>query len=149
IVGITNGKATKLSIRVERPDDVQAALVHALHAAVTGRPGSVLVDLPRDVQVGRTTMRPWESLLGELDWARPVGSELALAEAARLLTTAARPVIYAGHGVVLANAADQLRELSHLLQAPVATTVHGLGLLTDEDPLSLGMLGMHGTIAAN
>ncbi|HEY3111866.1 MAG TPA: thiamine pyrophosphate-dependent enzyme [Chloroflexota bacterium] len=149
IVGITDGKATKLSCRPERPEQVQAALVRAYHAAVTGRPGAVLVDLPRDVQVGRAEMRPWEELLAELDWERPAGDRAGLAEAARLLASAERPLLYAGHGVALAGAASELRELSHRLGAPVATTVHGLGLMPADDPLNLGMLGMHGTIAAN
>jgi acetolactate synthase-1/2/3 large subunit len=149
IVGITNGKATKLSLRPERPDQVQAALVRAFHAAVTGRPGAVLVDVPRDVQVGKTEMRPWDEVIAELEWAPPFGDEASLAEAARLLATAERPLLYAGHGVALADASRELRELSRVLQAPVATTVHGIGLLPADDPLNLGMLGMHGTIAAN
>ena len=63
IVGMTDGRATKKSYRPTRPDQVQEALIRALHAAVTGRPGSVLVDLPRDVQVKTTCMRPWEEFL--------------------------------------------------------------------------------------
>lgn len=149
IVGITNGRATKLSLRPERAEDVQAALVRAYHAATTGRPGAVLVDLPRDIQVGRAALRPWAELFAELDWSPPAGDEAALAEAARLLTTAERPLLYAGHGVVLADASRELRELSHLLGAPVATTVHGIGLLPADDRLNLGMLGMHGAPVAN
>jgi acetolactate synthase I/II/III large subunit len=149
IVGITHGRATKASYRPERPELVQAALVRAYHTAVTGRPGSVLIDLPRDVQVGRAEMRRWEELLADFDWSAPAGDGTGLAEAARLLASAERPLIYAGHGVALAGAASELRELSHLLGAPVATTVHGLGLLAADDPLNLGMIGMHGTIPAN
>ncbi len=189
IVGITDGKATKLSLRPERPEEVQRALVRAYHAAVTGRQGAVLVDLPRDVQVGKAPMRPWEELFDQYDctppgalrlppsgdgrgpgedvaqgnWLQPhplpiprphadppsEGEETTLVRAARLLARAERPVIYAGHGVVAAGATRELRELAHLLGAPVVTTVHGLGLLPADDPLNLGMVGMHGTIVAN
>jgi acetolactate synthase-1/2/3 large subunit len=149
IVGMTDGKATKLSLRPERAADVQAALIRAFHAAVTGRPGSVLVDLPKDVQVGTAALRPWEELISAHDWAPPAADGPSLDELAGLLARAERPVIYAGHGVVLADAARELRELSHLLSCPVATTVHGLGLLPADDRLNLGMLGMHGPMVAN
>ncbi|HEY3083803.1 MAG TPA: thiamine pyrophosphate-binding protein [Chloroflexota bacterium] len=149
IVGITHRRATKASFRPERPEDVQRTLVRAYHTAVTGRPGSVLVDLPKDVQVGRTPLRPWPELFDELDWTPPEGDPAALDEAARLLVAAERPLIYAGHGVVAADAASELRDLSRRLGAPVATTVHGLGLLPDDDRLNLGMIGMHGTMVAN
>jgi acetolactate synthase-1/2/3 large subunit len=149
IVGITHGKATKASFRPERPEDVQFALVAAYHTAVTGRPGSVLVDLPRDVQVGTAVVRPWEEFVALLDWAPPRADDGAVGEAARRLAAAARPVIYAGHGATLAGAAPELRRLSRRFGIPVATTVHGLGLMEAGDPLNLGMLGMHGSVAAN
>jgi acetolactate synthase-1/2/3 large subunit len=149
IVGITDGRATKASFRPERPEDVQETLVFAYHTAVTGRPGSVLVDLPKDVQVGRAPLRPWAELFDALDWAPPEGDPAALDEAARLLAAAERPLLYAGHGVVIADAAEELRELSRCLDAPVVTTVHGLGLPPDDERLNLGMIGMHGTMVAN
>jgi acetolactate synthase-1/2/3 large subunit len=149
IVGITHGKATKASFRPERAEDVQATLVRAYHAAVTGRPGSVLVDFPKDVQVKTAELRSWEELIAHLDWLPPAGDQEDLAEAARLLATAERPLLYAGHGVILANAAGELRALAQRLDVPVATTVHGLGALESDDPLNLGMLGMHGAMVAN
>lgn len=149
IVGITHGKATKASFRPERPEDVQEILVRAYHTARTGRPGSVLVDLAKDVQVKPALMRPWEELIAELDWAPPRGDDSALEEAARMLAAAERPVLYAGHGVTLAGATDELRALSGRFSIPVATTVHGLGSLPAGDDLNLGMLGMHGSMAAN
>ena len=149
IVGITNGRATKASFRPEHPDRVQDLLVRAYHTAVTGRPGSVLLDLPKDVQIGATIMRPWEELVARLDWSVPRASDEDLWALARLLAGAARPLLYAGHGISLAGATPELRELSQEHGIPVATTVHGLGLMADGDPLSLGMLGMHGSMVAN
>jgi acetolactate synthase-1/2/3 large subunit len=149
IVGITDGKATKVSIRPTRADEVQAALVRAYHACVTGRPGAVLVDLPKDVQSGLAEMRPWEDLVERYDWAPPSGDLAQLDEVARLLASAERPLIYAGNGVSLADAARELRELSRLLDVPVATTVHAIGALPADDPRNLGMIGMHGQMVAN
>ncbi len=149
IVAITDGKATKRSLRPSRPDEVQDILVQAFHLAVTGRPGAVLVDFPKDVQSGETTMRPWEELIDRLTWQAPAESEDRIRELADWLATAKRPFLYVGHGTVLADAAEEVRALSHDYQIPVATTVHALGVLDAEDPLNLGMIGMHGTVAAN
>jgi len=71
ITGLTAGKATKASFRPQRPEEVQPLLVAAYHAAVTGRPGAVLFDLPKDVQVGATPMQPWEAFLAAYDWSAP------------------------------------------------------------------------------
>jgi acetolactate synthase-1/2/3 large subunit len=149
IVGITHGKATKASFRPERPEDVQELIVRAYHTAMTGRPGSVLVDLPKDVQTKTAVMRPWEELIAQYEWLPPRADEALLKEAARRLAAAQRPVLYAGHGVILSGAADEVREISRRFQIPVATTVHGLGVMEADDPLNLGMIGMHGTVVAN
>lgn len=149
IVGMTHGKATKASLRPECSEEVQEVLVRAYHTAVMGRPGSVLVDLPKDVQVGPALMRPWEDLIVALDWQPPRGDEAALEAAARMLAAAERPVLYVGHGVTLAGAAGVLRALSRRFDIPVVTTVHGLGSLPSDDDLNLGMVGMHGTMVAN
>lgn len=149
IVGLTHGKATKASFRPAHPAEVQDILVRAYHAAVTGRPGSVLVDLPKDVQVDRAPMRPWEEIVAAYDWAPPRADEAALAEAARLLAAAQRPLLYVGHGVALADAAGELRALSRRYGLPVVTTLHGLGVLPADDAHNIGWLGMHGGVAAN
>jgi acetolactate synthase-1/2/3 large subunit len=149
IVGITDGKVTKASFRPSCPEEVQEQLVAAYHAAVTGRPGAVLFDLPKDVQVKTATMRPWEELIAAHGWTAPAADDDLLAAAAGLLATAERPLLYVGHGAILAGAAEDVRRLSRRLDAPVVTTVHGLGVLPAHDPLNLGMIGMHGTIVAN
>jgi acetolactate synthase-1/2/3 large subunit len=149
IVGITDGKATKASFRATSLEDVQATLVEAYHLAITGRPGSVLVDLPKDVQSGLVTMRPWDDFVTRHDWSAPKGRESDILAAARLLTAAERPLLYVGQGSVIAGATDLIRRLSHEHQIPVVTTVHALGTLPSDDELNLGMIGMHGTVVSN
>src|SRR5262245_23571747 len=149
IAGIAGGKATKAAFRPQRPEEVQPLLVAAYHAAVTGRPGSVLFDLPKDVQQLPVPMRPWEEFVAAHDWLAPDSDPALVAAAAHLLAEAERPLLYVGHGAVLAGAADEVRRLSRLLDAPLATTVHGLGLIPPHDRLNLGMIGMHGGMGAN
>ena len=105
IVGITAGKATKASYRPRRPEEVQALLVEAYHTAVSGRPGSVLFDLPKDVQVNSGPHAPLGGLPRRYDWTLPDADPDLVAEAARLLAGAQRPLLYVGHGAVLAGAA--------------------------------------------
>lgn len=149
IVGITHGKATKASFRPERPEDVQPMLVAAYHAAMTGRPGSVLVDFPKDVQIKPTAMRPWEEFIARHDWSTPTASDAEIDRLADLLATAERPVIYCGQGAVIDGATDDVRTLAACLDLPVVTTVHALGILPSDDPRNLGMIGMHGQVVAN
>lgn len=149
IVGITDGKATKASYRPRRPEEVQEILVRAFHTAVTGRPGAVLVDLPKDVQSKGATMRAWEEIVAAFDWSAPTPSHARIEDAVALLVSAKRPLLYAGHGAVLAGAADEVQELSHRWGIPVAPTVHALGVLPADDPLNLGLIGMYGTVVAN
>lgn len=149
IVGITDQKATKASYRPRRPEEVQDVLVRAYHTAVTGRPGAVLVDLPKDVQSKAATMRPWEEIISTFDWSTPRASPAQLEDAVSRLAAAKRPLLYVGHGAVLAGARDAVEELSHRWGIPVAPTVHALGVLPSDDPLNLGMIGMYGTVVAN
>ncbi len=149
IVAMTDRVATKRSYRPTHASQVQELLVHAFHAAVTGRPGAVLIDFPRNVQVQQTEMRPWEEYVALFDWSAPRASDAELLELAHLLASASRPLLYAGHGVVLSGAASLVRELSHRFSIPVTTTVHGLGILPADDPSNVGMLGMHGAMVAN
>ncbi|HLZ08138.1 MAG TPA: thiamine pyrophosphate-dependent enzyme, partial [Chloroflexota bacterium] len=149
IVDITDGKATKASFRIATVESVQDTLVEAYHLAITGRPGSVLVDLPKDVQTAHVTMRSWEECVEARDWSVLNGCEADIDAAARLLTHAERPLLYVGHGSVIAGATNLIRKLSHDYQIPVVTTVHALGTLSSDDALNLGMIGMHGTVVSN
>jgi acetolactate synthase-1/2/3 large subunit len=147
VIGIT-APIVKHSIAVERPDDAAQAIADALHIAVTGRPGPVLVDLPVDIAnaPSRGEIRaPY--LPGYRPRLRPNGRQVRLA--ARAIAAAQRPVLYAGGGVVHAGAAAELTALARAAALPVTTTLMALGTFPASDPQWLGMLGMHGTRAAN
>jgi len=122
----------------------------AFHVATTGRPGPVLVDMPKDVQIDSV----------EVDWDAPMflpGYQVEMRQAkpeqirqiAAAIKLAKRPVIYAGGGVIAANASDELREFAHKTGIPVVLTVMGLRAYPNGDPLCLDMLGMHGSVYAN
>jgi acetolactate synthase-1/2/3 large subunit len=81
IVGMTHGKGTKASFRPNTPEEVQELIIQAYHTAMTGRPGSVLYDLPKNVQLGTAEMKPWEELIKQLDWSAPRASDEQLREA--------------------------------------------------------------------
>ena len=147
ITGIT-GPVTKHNELVTSPDRIPAAIAEAFHIAATGRPGPVLVDLPKDILQAATTWS-WPPEL-DLPGYRPPGPPDArlIAQAARLLHRARRPVLYAGGGVIKADAHEPLLALAEAMQAPVVTTLMARGAFPDGHPLALGMPGMHGTYAA-
>jgi acetolactate synthase-1/2/3 large subunit len=122
----------------------------AFHVATTGRPGPVLIDLPKNVQIEQT-VPDYEAPLDlpgyYLDHLVPRAEQIAQVAAA--IRRARRPVIYAGGGVISGNASEELAELVRKTQIPVTTTLTGLGGFPGDDPLSLDMLGMHGSVYAN
>jgi acetolactate synthase I/II/III large subunit len=147
VIGIT-APVVKHSITVERPDDAAQAIADALHLAMTGRPGPVLVDIPVDVASAPARDAVHEPYLpGHRPRTRPNGRQIRLA--ARAIAAARRPVLYAGGGVVHAGAAAELTALAHAADLPVTTTLMALGAFPAGDARWLGMLGMHGTRAAN
>jgi acetolactate synthase-1/2/3 large subunit len=147
VIGIT-APIVKHSIAVERPDDAAQAIADALHLAVTGRPGPVLVDIPSDIASAPARDAVHDPYLpGHRPRTRPNGRQIRLA--ARAITAARRPVLYAGGGVVHAGAAAELRALADAADLPVTTTLMALGTFPASDARWLGMLGMHGTRAAN
>jgi acetolactate synthase-1/2/3 large subunit len=147
VIGIT-APIVKHSIAVERPDDVAQAIADALHLATAGRPGPVLVDVPVDVANGDARGAVHEPQFpGHRSRPKPNGKQIRLA--AWALAAARRPILYAGGGVVHANAAAELTALARLTGAPVTTTLMALGAFPASDPQWLGMLGMHGQPAAN
>ena len=137
--------------RVWRVDDVKwfaDIMPRALNVAQTGCPGAVLLDVPMDVfsseidaEAATTARRPSHGLAA--------GSAAGIAQAAALLASAARPVIFAGNGVHLSQASDELKALAELIHAPVATTLIGKGAFPEGHPLALGVAGIWGTRAAN
>jgi acetolactate synthase-1/2/3 large subunit len=139
---------TKHNFLVQDPAKVGQAIAEAFHIASTGRPGPVLVDLPKDVLTERTTFQwpPRLDLPGYKPVTRPHGKQIR--EAARLITESRRPVLYVGGGVIKARATAELRALAELTGIPVVTTLMARGAFPDSHPQHLGMPGMHGTVAA-
>jgi acetolactate synthase-1/2/3 large subunit len=147
ICGITM-PITKHNFLVTEPADIPRVIAEAFHLASTGRPGPVLVDIPKDV-LQETTSFAWPpemNLPGYRPTLRPHGKQVR--EAARLITRAKRPVFYVGGGVLKAGASAQLRELAELTGIPVVTTLMARGAFPDSHRQHLGMPGMHGSVAA-
>ncbi|EIM31355.1 acetolactate synthase, large subunit, biosynthetic type [Leptothrix ochracea L12] len=147
-VGITR-PVVKHNFLVKDVRDLAGVLKKAFHIARTGRPGPVVVDIPKDVSFNKTAFHYPESV--EMRSYNPVrkGHGGQIRKAVQLLLSAKRPYIYTGGGVILANASAELRELCDLLGYPVTNTLMGLGAIASSDPKFLGMLGMHGTYEAN
>jgi len=147
ICGITL-PITKHNFLVTDPADIPRTIAEAFHIAGTGRPGPVLVDIPKDV-LQETTSFSWPPemrLPGYKPTTRPHGKQVR--EAAKLIGAAKRPVLYVGGGVIKAQASPELAELAELTGIPVVTTLMAKGAFPDSHRQNLGMPGMHGTVAA-
>ncbi len=144
---------TKHNYLISKAEDIPRVIREAFHLATTGRPGPVLVDVPKDIVDPKNPA-------SELDWywpeavdlpgyePRTTGDPAAIRKAAELILAAERPVIYAGGGILKARAAEALKELAELLDIHVVTTLMARGAFPDEHPLALGMPGMHGNYTA-
>jgi acetolactate synthase-1/2/3 large subunit len=148
IVGITR-PCTKYNYLVKDVKDLARIIREAFHIASTGRPGPVLIDVPKDVSAGKA----------DFEWPKHIhiksynptyeGNKRMIRQAAHELIHAKRPVIMAGGGVIISDASKELKELAEFLNAPVTMTLMGLGGFPGSHRLSMGMLGMHGTYYAN
>ena len=147
ITGITM-PITKHNTMVTDPADVPRAIREAFYIASTGRPGPVLVDLPKDVLIKQAEFR-WPDEI-DLPGYRPTtrGNVKQIREAVRLILESERSVIYAGGGIIRAGASEELRHLAEAGDLPVVTTLMGRGAFPDTHPLALGMPGMHGMYTA-
>ena len=147
-VGITR-PCTKMNYLVQDAADIAGVVQEAFHLARSGRPGPVVVDIPKDVTLEETarTIPPPVSLRGYRPELHCDSQDVG--RAVEMMLRAERPVIYAGGGVVHANGAPQLIALAERLRFPVTPTLMGLGVFPAAHPLCLGMLGMHGTYTAN
>ncbi|MGA8544436.1 MAG: acetolactate synthase large subunit [Mycobacterium sp.] len=147
ISGITM-PITKHNFLVRSGDDIPRVLAEAFHIAATGRPGAVLVDIPKDVLQGQCTFSwpPHMDLPGYKPNTKPHNRQIH--EAAKLIAAARKPVLYVGGGVIRGEATEQLRELAELTGIPVVTTLMARGAFPDSHSQHLGMPGMHGTVAA-
>ena len=139
---------TKHNVMVTKAEDIPRAIASAFHIASTGRPGPVLVDIPKDVQNAEIEFNwpPKVDLPGYKPNTKPHNRQIA--QAAKLISKAERPVLYIGGGVVKANAHKQLAEFVEATGVPVVTTLMALGAFPQSHPLYLGMPGMHGTVPA-
>ncbi|MGC8736036.1 MAG: biosynthetic-type acetolactate synthase large subunit, partial [Dissulfurimicrobium sp.] len=148
IVGITR-PCTKHNYLVKDVKDLSRILKEAFYLARSGRPGPVLIDIPKDVQNGKAEFAYPEEI--ELRSYKPVADPhiKQIERACALIEQARKPIIYAGGGVVIAGAHKELRALAEEISAPVAMTLMGLGGFPGTHPYSLGMLGMHGSYCSN
>jgi acetolactate synthase-1/2/3 large subunit len=148
VTGITM-PIVKHSLMIQDPRDIPEAMHEAFHVARSGRPGPVLIDIPQDLSRADINYEPVDSL--QLPGYQPTteGNARQIKLAAKALANSRRPVMYTGGGVVNANAAEELRELCGADRFPVTSTLMGLGAFPAPHEQWLGMLGMHGTRAAN
>ena len=157
---------TKHSYLVTRVEKLADTIREAFYIAGSGRPGPVLIDIPKDVQIAETEYEPvlGDALIPKLSAKHPtaqlrpegealerykVKAEPRLEKAAQLIAEAHKPLIYCGGGVTISGAEDELAAFADRIDAPVVSTLMGLGALPADNPRMLGMLGMHGTHAAN
>ena len=149
-VGITRA-CTKHNYLVKDVNDLARSIAEAFHVARSGRPGPVVVDLPKDVVNDSADYKPIGEVRHRTYRPKMNAPHERVAEAVKLLAEAERPIIYSGGGVINSGprASKLLRELAALTKFPVTQTLMGLGAFPATDPQSLGMLGMHGTYEAN
>lgn len=157
---------TKHNYLVTRVEKLADTIREAFYIAGSGRPGPVLIDIPKDVQIAETEYEPvlGDALIPKLSAKHPtaqlrpegealerykVKAEPRLEKAAQLIAEAHKPLIYCGGGVTISGAEDELAAFADRIDAPVVSTLMGLGTLPADNPRMLGMLGMHGTHAAN
>lgn len=148
IVGITR-PCTKHNYLVKDVRDLQRIVKEAFHIARTGRPGPVLVDLPKDLQLHQAETLPYDQVKVRSPRANYQGHPGQVKKGWELIKEARMPLFYVGGGTVLSRASDELMHLARLSRIPVAMTLMGLGAFPGTDEQSLGMLGMHGTYYSN
>jgi acetolactate synthase-1/2/3 large subunit len=148
IIGVTR-PVTKHNYLVRDVKDLARIMKQAFHIARTGRPGPVVVDLPKDVQMDSTIFEYPDSV--ELRGYKPTisANPRQLTKAIKMILAARKPVLYVGGGATLSDVSADLLTLAEMIQAPVTTTLMGLASFPQTHPLSVGMLGMHGTFYAN
>ncbi|MBU0574601.1 MAG: biosynthetic-type acetolactate synthase large subunit [Candidatus Margulisbacteria bacterium] len=146
--GITQ-PISKHNYLVEKAEDIPVVIKEAFHIASTGRPGPVVVDIAKDAQVNKFNFKYPDKV--KLPGYKPTlkGHPRQIKAAAKMISIAEKPVIYAGGGVIASGAYKELRELAEKCNIPVTVTMMGLGAFPDTHPLCLHMLGMHGTVYAN
>ncbi len=148
ITGISRS-CTKYNILVKDVKDLAQAIKEAFYIATTGRPGPVLVDLPKDVAQAKAEFHYPEKVSIRSYNPTVQGNKWMIKQAAEAISHAKKPILYVGGGVIGAGASPEIRELAEMTRIPVTMTLLGLGAFPGSHPLSLGMLGMHGSYATN
>ncbi len=148
VTGITR-PCTKWNVLVKDPHDIPRRINEAFHIATTGRPGPVLVDLPKDVTAAKIVQPVFDQVHLPGYHVRELGTSSEIARAAAMINRAQKPVFYVGQGALLSGAHELLRQCAAKANIPVTTTLQGLGAFDEDSPLSLHMLGMHGSAYAN
>ncbi|MFH1362545.1 MAG: biosynthetic-type acetolactate synthase large subunit, partial [bacterium] len=148
VIGITQ-PITKHNYLVKEAAEIPRVIKEAFHIARTGRPGPVVVDIAKDAQMNKLDYKYPEKV--DLPGYKPTykGHPRQIKAAAKMISLAKKPLIYAGGGVISSGAAKELTEFAKKLNIPVTTTFMGLGAFPEDDKLALKMLGMHGTVYAN
>jgi len=151
IIGVTQ-PITKHNFLIRSTDEIADIVHEAFRVARSGRPGPVLIDIPKDVQIKKATYRPAASKSSSEQMHTIVPQTLPvyqIAQAAHLIAQAERPLIMAGHGIILSGAYNELRAFAEKTSIPVITTLLGLSAISDMHPLHIGMPGMHGPAHVN
>ena len=148
ITGITRS-ITKHSFLVRDVRELASTIKRAYHIARTGRPGPVVVDLPKDIMLQETTFEYPEEVRIRGYSFPTTGDPAKVRRAADMIAASKKPLLYVGGGTIISGASELLTKLARKARIPVTTTLNGLGAFPESDPLSLGMLGMHGTWYAN
>ena len=140
---------TKHSFLVQNADEVPETVAEAFYIATHGKPGPVVIDMPKNVQKAFTSAQYPERVSLRAYHPESTATSSQMARFAKLVNEAKRPILYAGGGVIASGAAKDVSNLAHKAQIPVATTLMGLGAFDENDPLALRLAGMHGSAAAN
>ena len=148
IIGITT-PITKYNVQVKSAAEIPKTVKTTFHIATTGRPGPALIDLPKDTQTEKAEMEFSGNLPLRGYKPNTEPHPMQVKKAVNLLLKAERPIVLAGGGVIISNATPELLQLAELLMMPVATTFMGKGSIPENHPLSMGNIGMHGTMLAN
>ena len=148
VIGITR-PVTKHNFLVRDADELPGIIAQAFYIATTGKPGPVVIDLPKSVQKQKTAALPPEHVAMRAYHPDVTADPADIARLADLINRAERPLLYVGGGAISGNASAALTALAHKASIPVGTTLMAMGAFSEEDPLSLRMVGMHGSVAAN
>ena len=148
-VGITRS-CVKHNFLIKDISEVAITVKKAFHIATTGRPGPVVIDIPKDVTINQMELEEYPESVKMRSYKPTIkASNRQIKKAAELIANSKRPILYSGGGSVIGNASKELREFTRLLGFPITQTLMGLGAYPGTDELSIGMLGMHGTYEAN